>query len=69
VDTLAVGVCGTDLEIINGEYGLAPPGYERLVIGHESVGPIIEAPPGTDFRRSDLDWVTELLTTRPSSDS
>lgn len=26
VKTRAVGVCGTDLEIISGEYGWAPPG-------------------------------------------
>jgi D-arabinose 1-dehydrogenase-like Zn-dependent alcohol dehydrogenase len=25
VDTLAVGVCGTDLEIVAGEYGQVPP--------------------------------------------
>jgi glucose 1-dehydrogenase len=28
VQTRAIGVCGTDLEIINGEYGWAPPGEE-----------------------------------------
>ena len=26
VQTLAVGVCGTDLEIVGGEYGWTPPG-------------------------------------------
>ncbi|HXQ55032.1 MAG TPA: theronine dehydrogenase, partial [Actinomycetes bacterium] len=31
VQTLAVGVCGTDLEISQGEYGWAPPGRDRLV--------------------------------------
>jgi glucose 1-dehydrogenase len=29
VQTLAVGVCGTDLEISRGEYGWAPPGRDR----------------------------------------
>ena len=38
VETLAVGVCGTDLEIVNGDYGWAPPGHQRLVLGHESLG-------------------------------
>ena len=38
VQTQAIGVCGTDLEIINGEYGSAPPGEDRLIIGHESLG-------------------------------
>jgi hypothetical protein len=36
VQAQAIGICGTDLEIINGEYGWAPPGQERLIIGHES---------------------------------
>ena len=30
VNTLAVGICGTDLEISSGDYGWAPPGHERL---------------------------------------
>src|SRR3954452_3985833 len=38
VDGLAVGVCGTDKEIARGDYGWAPPGHDRLVIGHESLG-------------------------------
>ncbi|CAM5568643.1 2-deoxy-scyllo-inosamine dehydrogenase OS=Streptomyces violarus OX=67380 GN=FHS41_006071 PE=3 SV=1 [Streptomyces violarus] len=33
VEGLAVGVCGTDREIARGEYGWAPPGRERLVLG------------------------------------
>ena len=36
VRTLALGVCGTDREIVAGDYGEAPPGSERLVLGHES---------------------------------
>jgi threonine dehydrogenase-like Zn-dependent dehydrogenase len=32
--TIAVGVCGTDREILTGLYGTAPPGRERLVLGH-----------------------------------
>jgi len=35
VETLAVGICGTDHEIINGDYGEAPPGDDHLVLGHE----------------------------------
>jgi threonine dehydrogenase-like Zn-dependent dehydrogenase len=46
VQTLAVGVCGTDLEISQGDYGWAPPGRERLVLGHESLGRVLEAPRG-----------------------
>jgi threonine dehydrogenase-like Zn-dependent dehydrogenase len=45
VRALALGVCGTDREIISGAYGQAPPGAERLVLGHESYGEVITAPP------------------------
>jgi threonine dehydrogenase-like Zn-dependent dehydrogenase len=54
VDGLAVGICGTDKEIAAGEYGWAPPGRERLVIGHESLGRVRTAPPGSDLRAGDL---------------
>ena len=54
VDGLAVGVCGTDKEITAGEYGWAPPGRQRVVIGHESLGRVREAPPGSDFTAGDL---------------
>ena len=54
VETQAIGICGTDLEIINGDYGWAPPGQERLIIGHESLGRVAEAAPGTGFDVGDL---------------
>jgi glucose 1-dehydrogenase len=54
VQTEAIGVCGTDREIINGEYGTAPPGQDRLIIGHESLGHVIESAPGTGFEAGDL---------------
>jgi len=54
VDAIAVGVCGTDKEIAQGDYGWAPPGEERLVIGHESFGRVREAPEGSDFSAGDL---------------
>src|SRR5689334_21419034 len=54
VQTRAVGICGTDLEIINGEYGWAPPGQERLIMGHESLAQVAEAPPGSGFAAGDL---------------
>jgi glucose 1-dehydrogenase len=53
VEAIAVGVCGTDREIIAGEYGEAPPGSDHLIIGHESLGRVIEDPTGT-FRPGDL---------------
>ena len=54
VETLAVGVCGTDLEIANGEYGWAPPGHQRLVLGHESLGRVVEARDGGGLDPGDL---------------
>ena len=41
VEAVAVGVYGTDVEIIEGKYGLAPPGKTRLVLGNESIGRVI----------------------------
>src|SRR5580704_14627096 len=54
VRTLALGVCGTDREIVSGRYGQAPPGQKRLVIGHESLGKVQEAPAGCGFTPGDL---------------
>jgi threonine dehydrogenase-like Zn-dependent dehydrogenase len=54
VDAIAVGVCGTDKEIARGEYGWAPPGRERLVLGHESFGRVRQAPDGSGFDAGDL---------------
>ena len=54
VEGLAVGVCGTDREIAAGEYGWAPPGKERLVLGHESLGRVRAAPAGSGFAAGDL---------------
>ena len=54
VDAIALGVCGTDLEIARGEYGWAPPGRERLVLGHESFGRVRQAPGGSGFAAGDL---------------
>ena len=54
VRALAVGICGTDRELIDGDYGEAPPGAERLVIGHESLGRVIEAPAQSGFRTGDM---------------
>ena len=54
VDGLALGVCGTDREIVAGAYGWAPPGQDRLVLGHESLGRVRQAPPGSGFVPGDL---------------
>ena len=46
VEAVAVGICGTDIEIASGLYGWAPPGRERLILGHESLGRVVD--PGRD---------------------
>ncbi|MCP2258221.1 Threonine dehydrogenase [Streptoalloteichus tenebrarius] len=51
---LAIGVCGTDKEIVHGEYGWPPPGRPRLVLGHESLGRVERAPAGSGFAPGDL---------------
>ena len=42
---LDVGICGTDKEIVAFQYGIPPPGSRYLIIGHESLGEVIEAGP------------------------
>ncbi|WP_433043306.1 glucose 1-dehydrogenase [Dactylosporangium sp. CS-033363] len=54
VEGLALGVCGTDREIVSGAYGWAPPGHDRLVLGHESLGRVRGAPEGSGFAAGDL---------------
>ena len=39
---LEVGICGTDKEICRFEYGTPPAGSEYLVLGHESLGEVVE---------------------------
>lgn len=53
VDTLALGVCGTDHEIVSGHYGEAPDGHERLILGHESLARVREAPADCGFAVGD----------------
>ena len=54
VETLAIGICGTDREIIDGLYGSPPPGEERLILGHESLGRVLEAPADSSLALGDL---------------
>jgi threonine dehydrogenase-like Zn-dependent dehydrogenase len=54
VRTVALGVCATDREIISGAYGSAPPGQQRLVLGHESLGEVEAAPAQSGLVPGDL---------------
>ena len=42
--TSKIGICGTDLEIIQGGYGEAPPNSDYLVLGHECLATVEDAP-------------------------
>ena len=54
IEGVALGICGTDKEILSGKYGSAPPGRDRLVLGHESLGRVHSAPPASGFAPGDL---------------
>lgn len=54
VKTRLIGMCGTDVEIAHDGYGVPPPGEERLVLGHESLGEILDAPESSGLRTGDL---------------
>jgi glucose 1-dehydrogenase len=54
VDGVALGICGTDAEIVRGDYGEAPAGSDRLVLGHESLGRVADAPPDSGVAPGDL---------------
>ena len=54
VEAIAVGVCGTDIEIAEGKYGWAPPGKTRLVLGHESLGRVLDPGPNSGRKKGDL---------------
>ncbi len=54
VEAVAVGVCGTDVEIVEGKYGWSPPGKTRLVLGHESLGRVIDPGPSSSLKKGDL---------------
>lgn len=54
VETMAIGICGTDREIAAGLYGSAPPGKRQLILGHESIGRVLEAPPESNLSPGDL---------------
>lgn len=42
VRMLEVGICGTDREIVSFQYGTPPPGDPYLILGHESLGQVID---------------------------
>jgi threonine dehydrogenase-like Zn-dependent dehydrogenase len=53
VEAVALGVCGTDRKLAYREAKL-PPGHDRLIIGHESLGRVLKSPAGSGFQVGDL---------------
>ena len=45
VRIIRAGLCGTDTELVAGRYGRAPAGDDHLVLGHESLGRVVEIGP------------------------
>jgi glucose 1-dehydrogenase len=54
VRALELGICGTDFELISAEYGFDAPQDGYLILGHESLGRVEEAPAGSGFQKDDL---------------
>ena len=54
VRALQLGVCGTDFDLIAGDYGWAPGHSRHLILGHESFGEVEQAPEGSSFKKGDL---------------
>ena len=62
---LEAGVCGTDKEICAFQYGTPPASFDYLVIGHESLGEVIEA--GSAVTRVKVGDLVVPMVRRPCS--
>jgi threonine dehydrogenase-like Zn-dependent dehydrogenase len=60
VKVLKVGVDATDREINEAKYGNSPPGYDFLVLGHESFGVVVEVGPNVTHVKPG-DYVTATV--------
>lgn len=54
VRALELGICGTDFELISAEYGWPPRTGDHLILGHESLGVVEDAPGDSAFKKGDL---------------
>ena len=54
VETVLVGLCGTDAEIIADGVGSPLPGEKAVVLGHETVARVLEAPASSGLAVGDL---------------
>ena len=60
---IEAGVCGTDREICAFEYGTPPMGNDQLVIGHESLGEVVEV--GSQVSRVQVGDLVVPMVRRP----
>lgn len=61
-----VGICGTDKEIVAFEYGEPPAGSDYLIIGHESLGEIVEV--GSEVQNLHVGDLAVATVRRPCPD-
>ncbi|QGK71768.1 alcohol dehydrogenase catalytic domain-containing protein [Allosaccharopolyspora coralli] len=54
VEGLLAGMCATDREVAASTHGVLPPGHDRLVLFHESVGRVLHAPAISGFHEGDF---------------
>ena len=54
VEVMRLGVCGTDREIVEGIHGELPEGRDRLILGHELLGRVLESPEGSAIGPGEL---------------
>lgn len=62
-----VGICGTDREIAGFHYGTAPAGSDRLVLGHEALGEVVEV--GSSVRTLVRGDLVALTVRRPCNEA
>jgi threonine dehydrogenase-like Zn-dependent dehydrogenase len=62
-----VGICGTDREICDFHYGSPPSGKDRLVLGHEALGEVVDV--GPSVRRIARGDLVAITVRRPCEDS
>ena len=54
LETIAIGICGTDRELLLGEHGSAPTGDAVLIPGHECLARVVSAPDGCGLSPGEL---------------
>jgi threonine dehydrogenase-like Zn-dependent dehydrogenase len=66
IRTIDVGICGTDREICTFVYGIPPSGSDYLVLGHESLGEVVEV--GTNVESLKVGDLVVPSVRRPCTD-